>query len=118
MKRFIDDVCSTGYCTKNAKGRALLQYCWLRYNHMLLNSDSDVDVMLADIRRKIEELNKEFPRLKQNMKVTVLPPLSVNTSTLYYVRWEDKNSTTAFVIRALPVVGEMKDGQLTKEDEP
>lgn len=115
MKRFIVRVDSTGFNTKNAKGRALWEYCKDKYEHVLLNDECDSKVMLDDIRGKIRELNEKFPTLRQHIVMTE-EPARFGAFCDYTARWEDKNNTTAFVMRAYDVKGVMTGGCLSMED--
>ena len=114
MKRFIERVDSVGFNTKNAKGRALWEYCKDKYEHVLLNDECDSKVMLDDIRGKIRELNEKFPTLRQHIVMTE-EPARFGDFCDYTARWEDKNNTTAFVMRARYVKGVMIGGCLLME---
>lgn len=115
MKRFIVRVDSVGFNTKNAKGRALWEYCKDKYEHVLLNDECDSKVMLDDIRGKIRELNEKFPTLRQHIVMTE-ENARFGAFCDYTARWEDKNNTTAFVMRAYDVKGVMTGGCLSMED--
>lgn len=115
MKRFIESVRSTGCNLKNDKGRALWEYCKNKWEHVLLNDDDAVATMMVDIGKKVDKLNKQYPRLKQNFEMVKAPSYRGSHLCSYYVRWMDKNCTTAFVIHTINVVGVLANGELTRE---
>ena len=118
MKRFIEKISSMGCNLKNDKGRALYEYVVSKYSNVLLNDDDALAEMVSDIDNKSSELDKEYPRLKQSLVLNEYTLPLMTGVTLYYVRWKDKNSSTAFTIRLMNVVGEMTGENLIKEDEP
>ena len=116
MKRFIEKISSMGFNLKNDKGRALYEYVVSKYSNVLLNDDDALAEMVSDIDNKSSELDKEYPRLKQSLVLNEYTSPLMTGVTLYYVRWKDKNSSAAFTIHLMNVVGEMTGENLIKED--
>ena len=100
MRKFIYSISATGYNLKNEKGQKLFEYCRNTFEHTLLESANDITNMQAAITNKIAELNKQYPRLKQNLTLTTTTYKETESPVFYTLEWDDKNNTTAFVMSA------------------
>lgn len=102
MRQFIYSISATGYNLKNEKGQKLFEYCRNTFNHTLLEGETDITNMKTAIENKIDELNKQYPRLKQNLVLTTTFH-EIDLPIYYTIKWDDKNDTDAFVMSAYAV---------------
>lgn len=102
MRQFIYSISATGYNLKNEKGQKLFEYCRNTFNHTLLEGETDITNMKTAIENKIDELNKQYPRLKQNLTLTTTFH-EIDLPIYYTIKWDDKNDTDAFVMSAYAV---------------
>ena len=100
MRQFIYSISSTGYNLKNEKGQKLFEYCRNTFEYTLLESENDITNMQVAIYNKIAELNKQYPRLKQNLTLTTTTYKEIDSPVFYTLQWDDKNHTTAFTMSA------------------
>ena len=100
MRQFIYSVSASGYNLKNEKGQKLFEYCRNTFEHTLLENVIDIACMHDAINNKIAELNKQYPRLKQNLTLTTTTYKEIDSPVFYTVEWDDKNHTTAFTMSA------------------
>lgn len=102
MRQFIYSISATGYNLKNEKGQKLFEYCRNTFEYTLLESETDITNMQVAIYNKIAELNKQYPRLKQNLVLTTTFH-EIDLPIYYTIKWDDKNDTDAFVMSAYAV---------------
>lgn len=102
MRQFIYSISATGHNLKNEKGQKLFEYCRNTFNHTLLEGETDITNMQVAIYNKIAELNKQYPRLKQNLVLTTTFH-EIDLPIYYTIKWDDKNDTDAFVMSAYAV---------------
>lgn len=100
MRQFIYSISATGYNLKNEKGQKLFEYCRNTFEYTLLENVIDIACMHDAINNKIAELNKQYPRLKQNLTLTTTTYKETDSPVFYTLEWDDKNHTTAFVMTA------------------
>ena len=100
MRQFIYSVSASGYNLKNEKGQKLFEYCRNTFEHTLLENVIDIACMHDAINNKIAELNKQYPRLKQNLTLTTTTYKEIDSPVFYTLQWDDKNNTTAFTMSA------------------
>ena len=100
MRQFIYSISASGYNLKNEKGQKLFEYCRNTFEYTLLESATDITNMQVAIYNKIAELNKQYPRLKQNLTLTTTTYKEIDSPVLYTLQWDDKNHTTAFTMTA------------------
>ena len=100
MRQFIYSISASGYNLKNEKGQKLFEYCRNTFEYTLLESENDITNMQVAIYNKIAELNKQYPRLKQNLTLTTTTCKEIDSPVFYTLQWDDKNHTTAFVMSA------------------
>lgn len=103
MRQFIYSISATGYNLKNEKGQKLFEYCRNTFEYTLLESATDITNMQVAIYNKIAELNKQYPRLKQNLTLTTTTYKELDSPVFYTLQWDDKNNTTAFTMSARSV---------------
>ena len=100
MRQFIYSISASGYNLKNEKGQKLFEYCRNTFEYTLLENAIDIACMHDAINNKIAELNKQYPRLKQNLTLTTTTYNEIDSPVFYTVQWDDKNHTTAFTMSA------------------